>query len=116
MNIERFRSYCLSKPGVSEDFPFDRKTLVFKVYGKMFALCDMLEFEGINLKCDPERAAELREAFAGIRPGYHMNKIHWNTVSTDGSVPDALILELTDHSYALVASKTSRKVKAAPES
>jgi predicted DNA-binding protein (MmcQ/YjbR family) len=109
MNIEEFRDYCLSKKGVSESFPFDNRTLVFKVIGKMFALADVEEFSGINLKCDPEKAVELREQYQGIIPGYHMNKTHWNTVFSDGSVPDKLIRELTDHSYALIVSSLSKK-------
>lgn len=103
MDIERFRKYCIAKPGVTEDFPFGPDTLVFRVGGKLFALCDLNDFDGINLKCDPERSIELRERHAGITPGYHMNKKHWNTVATDGSVPDKLVLELVDHSYDLVA-------------
>ena len=92
MDVERFRLYCLQKPGVTEDLPFGPDTLVFRVIGKIFALCDVREFDGINLKCDHEWAVELRERHEGITPGYHMNKKHWNTVSTDGSVPDKLIL------------------------
>ena len=105
MDVERFRAHCLQKPGVTEDLPFGPDTLVFRVVGKIFALCDVHDFDGINLKCDPERAIELRERYEGITPGYHMNKKHWNTVATDGSVPDKLILELVDHSYALVLGK-----------
>ncbi len=109
MDLERFRAYCLAKPGVTEDLPFGPDTLVFRVNGKLFALCDVNTFDGINLKCDPERAVELRERYPGIAPGYHMNKKHWNTVATDGSVPDRLILELTDHSHALVAGGRAAK-------
>jgi predicted DNA-binding protein (MmcQ/YjbR family) len=102
MNITFFREYCLTKPGTTEDTPFDENTLCFKVGGKIFAIIDIELFESVNLKCDPERAVELREQFDGIIPGYHMNKKHWNTVSFDGSVPDKLILELVDHSYELI--------------
>jgi len=102
MNITFFREYCLTKPGTTEDTPFDENTLCFKVGGKIFAIIDIELFESVNLKCDPERAVELREQFDGIVPGYHMNKKHWNTVSFDGSVPDNLILELVDHSYDLI--------------
>lgn len=109
MDIERFRKHCIAKPGVTEDLPFGPDTLVFRVRGKLFALCDVNTFDGINLKCDPERAVELRERYPGIVPGYHMNKRHWNTVATDGSVPDRLILELTDHSYTLVAGTKASK-------
>jgi predicted DNA-binding protein (MmcQ/YjbR family) len=111
MNIESFRTYCLEKNGVTEEFPFDANTLVFKVMGKMFALADVDLFESINLKCDPERSMELREQFSGIEPGFHMNKRHWNTVSMDGSISDKLLIELIDHSYDLVVSKLSRILK-----
>jgi predicted DNA-binding protein (MmcQ/YjbR family) len=111
MNIESFRTYCLEKNGVTEEFPFDANTLVFKVMGKMFALADVDLFESINLKCDPERSMELREQFSGIEPGFHMNKRHWNTVSMDGSISDKLLTELIDHSYDLVVSKLSRILK-----
>ncbi|MEM6361843.1 MAG: MmcQ/YjbR family DNA-binding protein [Bacteroidota bacterium] len=111
MDIESFREYCMAKPGVTEGFPFDNQTLVFKVMGKMFALCDVDLFTFINLKCDPERAIELREQYEGIKPGYHMNKALWNSVYMDGTVPDNLTLELTDHSYKLVAASLSKKLK-----
>lgn len=116
MNISDFRDYCLSKVGVTEDFPFDEKTLVFKVGGKLFALCDTDLFESVNLKCDPEKAIELREHYSGIIAGYHMSKKHWNTVAIDGSVPIPLILEMTDDSYALVYDKLTKKVKEELES
>lgn len=96
MDIVFFRDYCLQKPGVAEDTPFGPDTLVFKVGGKLFALIDIEKFESVNLKCDPERAVELREQYEGIVPGYHMNKKHWNTVSFGGAVQDPLILELVD--------------------
>jgi predicted DNA-binding protein (MmcQ/YjbR family) len=91
--------------------PFGPDTLVFKVCGKIFALTDLDTFSSVNLKCDPARAVELREENAGITPGYHMNKQHWNTVSTDGSVKDALLMELLDHSYALVVASLPRKMR-----
>lgn len=112
MNIEAFRELCLSKPGTTEETPFGPDTLVFKVMGKMFALTDLNTFESANLKCDPERAVMLREEHEGITPGYHMSKVHWNTVLTDGSVKDALIRELLDHSYALVVASLPKKVQA----
>lgn len=112
MNIESFRALCLKKPGTSEETPFGPNTLVFKVMGKMFALTGLNTFESVNLKCDPERAVMLRGEHAGITPGYHMSKVHWNTVSTDGSVKDALIRELLDHNYALVVASLPRKVRA----
>ena len=112
MNIEAFRELCLSKPGTNEETPFGPDTLVFKVMGKLFALTDLNTFESVNLKCDPERAVMLREEHEGITPGYHMSKVHWNTVLTDGSVKDALIRELLDHSYALVVASLPKKVQA----
>ncbi|CAM4227307.1 MmcQ/YjbR family DNA-binding protein [Zobellia nedashkovskayae] len=113
MNIELFRDYCITKKGVTEEFPFDEKTLVFKVMGKMFALCALERLPSqVNLKCDPERAVELREEFDGnIIPGYHMSKVHWNTLLLD-SLPPKLITELIDHSYNLVISKFTKKLKA----
>ena len=115
MNIEAFREYCLAKPGVTEELPFDENTLVFKVGGKIFALTDINRFESVNLKCDPARAVELREQFDEVQPGYHMNKKHWNTVSTRGSLPDRLLQEWTDQSYDLVFAGLTRAQKAAIE-
>jgi predicted DNA-binding protein (MmcQ/YjbR family) len=111
MNIEGYREYCLAKPGVTEGFPFDESTLVFKVLGKMFALTDIDSFVFINLKCDPQRAIELREHYAGITPGYHMHKKSWNSVLTDGSVPDPLLSELIDLSYDLVVAGLPKKLR-----
>ncbi|MFZ1617688.1 MAG: MmcQ/YjbR family DNA-binding protein [Flavobacteriales bacterium] len=112
MNIEQFRQLCLEKPGTTEETPFGPDTLVLKVMGKMFALTDMNSFESVNLKCDPERAVALREEHDGITPGYHMSKVHWNTVTTDGRVKDSLLRELLDHSYALVVAALPKKVRA----
>lgn len=111
MNIEDFREYCLKKEGVTEEFPFDEYTLVFKVKGKMFALTNLDGDWNLALKCDPERAIELREQYPAIRPGYHMNKVHWNTVAMDGSLSEQLILDLIDHSYDLVVAKLPSKLK-----
>ncbi|WP_343487360.1 MmcQ/YjbR family DNA-binding protein [Allomuricauda sp. d1] len=112
MNIEEFREYCISKKGVEETFPFDEHTLVFKVMGKMFALVALERLPPqANLKCDPERAIELREEHDGtIIPGYHMSKKHWNTLFLEHLSPK-LILELIDHSYDLVVSKLPKKLK-----
>lgn len=112
MDIESYRSYCLSKAGVTEEFPFDADTLVFKVMGKMFALAGIGSFDSINLKCDPEKAIELREQYDAVSPGYHMNKNHWNTIAMDGSIPDATLKEWIDHSYDLVVSGLSKKLRA----
>jgi len=113
MNVEEFREYCLIKKGVEESFPFDESTLVFKVMGKMFALTglDREEFR-INLKCDPERAIELRDEYPDIQPGWHMSKKHWNTVICEGDLEVNFIKELVDHSYDLVCSKLTKKLKA----
>jgi predicted DNA-binding protein (MmcQ/YjbR family) len=109
VNLEAFRDHCLKKKGVSEEFPFGVNTLVFKVNGKMFALTDMENFGSINLKCLPEDAVQLRERYAAVQPGYHMNKKHWNTVIMDGSVPDKLVKEWIDQSYNLVVDKARPK-------
>ena len=111
MHIEAFRDLCLSLPGTSEEFPFGEETLVFKIAGKMFALTHVDEFDSVNLKCDPEKAVELRERYDGIMPGYHMNKKHWNTVLTDGSVPDNLLKELILDSYELVKAGLPKKLR-----
>lgn len=102
MNVEELREYCLSKKGTTESFPFDEVTLVFKVGGKMYALTNLDGDPSINLKCDPEKAVELREQYSAIEPGYHMNKIHWNTVNINSSIPRSLLKELIDHSYQLI--------------
>lgn len=111
MTLEDFRAHCLKKPGFSEDFPFGPEVLVFRVGGKIFALLDVDAFESVNLKCDPERAVELRERYEGIKTGYHMNKQHWNTVDAQGGVPGKLLLELADHSYELVKASLPKKVR-----
>ena len=103
-----FRDYCLAKPGVTEGFPFDETTLVFKVMDKMFTLANLDGDLSLNLKCHPEKAIGLREEYPAITPGYHMNKIHWNTINIDGSVPDSLIFQLTDHSYELVVESLTK--------
>jgi predicted DNA-binding protein (MmcQ/YjbR family) len=109
MEIESLREYCISKPDVTEGLPFGDDTLVFKVSGKIFALTSLSGDLTINLKCDPERAISLREEYPCIRPGYHMNKVHWNTIYVDGTLSDNKIRELIDHSYDLVAKSTKRK-------
>ena len=111
MNIEEFRIYCLGKKGVTEEFPFDRNTLVFKVMGKMFALTDVNSFASVNLKCDPDKAVELRENYDYVRPGFHMNKTHWNTVDIDWQLEDDLFKSWIDHSYELVSASLTKKQK-----
>jgi len=112
MNVENFRTYCLQKKGVTESFPFDKTTLVFKVAHKMFALTglDNTEFK-VNLKCDPERALDLREEYNCIQPGYHMNKKLWNTVAPQGCLSQELFFELVNHSYNLIVESLPKKVK-----
>lgn len=112
MNIEEFREYCISKKGVEETFPFGEETLVFKVMGKMFALTGLdSEIFTANLKCDPDRAVELREEYPQVRPGYHMNKRHWNTVEFETGLEDQLLIDLIDHSYDLVVQKMPKKLR-----
>ena len=112
MNVEELREYCLTKKGVTEEFPFDANTLVFKVMEKMFALVSLERLPPqCNLKCDPERAVELREEYDGtIIPGYHMSKTHWNTLFLE-NLPAKLILELVDHSYELVVAGLTKKLQ-----
>jgi len=111
MHIEDFRSYCLSFPSTEETLPFDENTLCFKVKGKIFAICDIMGFESINLKCRPEKAIELREEYEGVIPGYHMNKKHWNTVMMDHSIPDDRVREWIEESYWLVVKGLPKKVR-----
>ncbi|MDB5273725.1 MAG: MmcQ-like protein [Chitinophagaceae bacterium] len=111
MNIESFRTYCLSLKGVEEGMPFGNETLVFKVMEKLFALTNIDTFASVNLKCDPEKAVELRDQYAAVIPGYHMNKKHWNTVLMDGTISDKLIKEWTKDSYELVAASLTKKQK-----
>ncbi len=103
VNLDALRTYCLSKNGVTEDMPFGDDILVFRVKSKLFALTglDALPLT-VNLKCDPERALELRARYEAVQPGYHMNKKHWNTVLLDGSIPHDEVREMIDHSYDLV--------------
>lgn len=112
MHIEDVRNYCIAKKGVTEEFPFDEVTLVFKVMGKMFVLSGLERIPAaINLKCDPERSAELREQYDGsITGAFHMNKLHWNTLVLQ-DLPPQLIVELIDHSYDLVVSKMTKKLR-----
>ena len=112
MNIEEIREYCLAQPGVTEGFPFNEQTLVFKVMGKMFALTGLDEPEfKVNLKCDPDRSIELREKYHSIIAGFHMNKKHWNTVTPENSLSNEFFKELIDHSYDLVVKGLPRKLR-----
>jgi predicted DNA-binding protein (MmcQ/YjbR family) len=113
MDIETLRDYCIFKQKTEECFPFDETTLVFKVAGKMFLLVDIhsrpLSF---NVKCEPQKAIELREKYSCVEPGFHMNKTHWNTIKCDGSVSSKLILSWVDDSYDLVVSSLPKKLQA----
>lgn len=109
MNIEEIREYCISKKSVTESFSFDETTLVFKVSGKMFALLSLDENHSINLKCDPEKAIELRSHYDYVLPGYHMSKKHWNTVQIDGRVSASQLKQWIDDSYILIVEKLPLK-------
>lgn len=111
MDIETLRDYCLSKPGATESFPFGEDTLVFKAEGKIFLLTGLSDGGRFNVKCDPERAVELREHYAEVQPGYHMNKKHWNTVDMNGRLTRQQLFEMIDHSYQLVARKPAKHNK-----
>jgi len=106
MNIEELRSFCISKKGVEETFPFGSNIIVFKVMGKVFLITDLEQYPlQFNVKCDPEKAIELRERYTCVIPGYHMNKKHWNTIIADGSASSTLLQEWITDSYNLVKSK-----------
>lgn len=111
MHIESFREYCLGLKGVEETLPFGPDVLVFKVMGKMFALTGLNDEEfRVNLKCDPDRSAELRAQYADIIPGWHMSKVHWNTVYFErGEIPEELLVDLINHSYVLIVASLPRK-------
>ena len=115
LSREDIQTYCISKKGVEETYPFDKFTLVYKVMGKMFALMSIdtpeTEPQRINLKCDPIHAEILRETYASVIPGYHMNKKHWNTVICDGEVPTDEIYEMIDNSYDLVVKNLKKADK-----
>jgi predicted DNA-binding protein (MmcQ/YjbR family) len=111
MNIEELRDYCINKPVVTEGFPFDESTLVFKVAGKMFLLTDLVDTFSMNIKNTPEKVIELNEQYPSVLPGYHMNKIHWITVIIDGTISDNLLKKWIDESYDLIISGFTSKQK-----
>ena len=111
MDLETVRENCLNKKGVTESLPFDEDTPVYKVMGKIFLIANINPPVSINIKCDPEKAVELREKYPAVTPGYHMNKLHWNTVVLDNSIPDKFILEWIDDSYSLAANGLTKKEK-----
>jgi predicted DNA-binding protein (MmcQ/YjbR family) len=112
LNIEELRDYCLEKPAVTEGFPFDTDTLVFKVAGKMFLLTGLKDGDRFNVKCDPELAIELREHYTEVIPGYHMNKKLWNTVFMNGTLTRKQLLDMVDHSYEQVVKSLPKKTQA----
>lgn len=113
MHIEAFREYCLQKKGVTESFPFGGDTLAFKVMDKMFALTSVDNYVSINLKCNPEKAVQLREQYSFVLPGYHMNKKHWNTIMLEEGVNNKLLREWIDESYQLVVESLPKKLREA---
>jgi len=111
VEIDELREYCISKIGVTEEFPFNEDTLVFKVGGKMFCLLNLVPPHSINLKCDPEKVTSLIEEFEEISPGYHMNKKHWITIKLSGTLTDKFIWESVCNSYDLVFAKLPQKLR-----
>ena len=113
MDVAQFREYCLTKPGATEGTPFGPDVLVFKVRGKMFALAALDDVPTtVNLKCDPDLALDLRDRYEQVRPGYHMNKKHWNTVEIEGGIPAVELRRMIDHSYELVVKNLPKAVPA----
>ncbi len=113
MNLETLRTYCLSLPGVTEDLPFGEDTLVFRVKGKIFLLTSLTsEHPSFNIKCDPDKAIELREQYDFVKPGYHMNKKHWNTISMEGHLSESLVKPWIKDSYDLIVASLPAKVRA----
>jgi predicted DNA-binding protein (MmcQ/YjbR family) len=109
----RLRRHCLNLPGAAEEFPFRPDLSVFKVSGKVFALTPLKDRPlRVSLKCEPALAEQLRDTYPAIRPGYHLNKRHWNTVDIDGSLPDRLVLDLVEESYDLVVAGLPKRVQA----
>jgi len=112
MDLAEFREYCLTKPGAREGTPFGPDVLVFKVGGKMFALAALDEVPTtVNLKCDPDLALDLRDRYEQIKPGYHMNKKHWNTIELEGGIPAVELWRMIDHSYELVVNNLPRAAR-----
>lgn len=111
MDVEELRIFCLSLPFTSEDMPFDEDVLAFRVHGKIFALTSISKNDSVNLKCDPEKAIQLREEFNAVQPGYHMNKKHWNTVFFNLDLTDSEIKALVQHSYDLIYNSLPKKLR-----
>lgn len=111
MNIENYRSFCLNLKGVTEGFPFDETTLVFKVMNKIFTITDTEDIFKIAVKCDPEMAEYRRAMYPAVKPGYHLSKKHWNTVIVDGSVSDNMLQQWILESYDLIVAGLAKKIK-----
>lgn len=112
MNVEQAREYCISLRGVTEHFPFDDVSLVFKVENKMFALLSLDTLPAqLFLKCDPDLAIQLREKFSGIEPAWHFNKKYWNQISLERDVDDELITWCVKHSYCEVLKKLPKRIQ-----
>lgn len=111
MNIETIRNYCLAKPQATEDSAFGPECVLFRVYDKIFAYLNLDTPDRVVVKCNPDRAVELRDRYVGIRPAWHWNKRYWNELHFDTDVPDALILQLIDHSLSEVLHKLPRKTQ-----
>lgn len=111
MHIEQLRDFCINLSTVTEEFPFDNDTLVFKVAGKMFALTSLSKPTSVNLKCDPEKAVEYRASYGAVNPGFHMSKTHWNTVAFNEDVDDKLLLQMVLDSYKEVVKGLPKKVR-----
>ncbi|MHB8336816.1 MAG: MmcQ/YjbR family DNA-binding protein [Ignavibacteriaceae bacterium] len=111
MDLETVREYCLNKKGVTESLPFDEDTPVYKVMGKIFLIANINPPVSINIKCDPEKAVELREHYSAVTPGYHMNKMHWNTIFFENAIPNKFILEWIDDSYNLIVDGLKKTEK-----
>ena len=111
MDVESIREYCIAKQRVTESFPFDTETLVFKVEGKIFLLIGLNNPDSFNVKCDPEEAIRLREEYSEVVPGYHMNKKHWNTVYLNGRLSNQQLHKMIDDSYWLVIKSLPKKIR-----
>jgi predicted DNA-binding protein (MmcQ/YjbR family) len=109
VTADELRRWCLEQRGAEETFPFGEEVSVFKVGGKIFALSALRSRPlSVSVKCEPELAVQLRQTYPAIRPGYHLNKRHWNTITLDGSLPDAMVRDLVEDSYDLVAPRARR--------
>ena len=112
MDPAGLRAWCLRQPGSSEEFPFGPELSVFKVAGKIFAISSLDDSRlGVSLKCEPDLAVALRASYPAIRPGYHLNKRHWNTVTIDGTLPDQLVRDMVEDSYDLIVSALPKRIR-----